>query len=222
MIGQTSFTLSTQDKTIASLKSLIADINLQIAMLSARISILSESAQKAIDNKNRMSALAALRSKKRSETIIMQRSETLAQLEDVYGRIEQAADQVAIIRVMEASTGVLQNLHAQVGGIDKVESVIEGLRDEIGKVDEIGAAFGAEAHGDSVVDDNAIDEELEKLERQANARDEENGALQTRERLASIAVIRETEETQERRSCPTELSSDERAPHPPTETGVTG
>ena len=195
---------------------------MQVATLSTRISTLSESAQKAIDNKNRTSALAALRSKRLSETTLMRRSETLAQLEEVYGKIEQAADQVAIIRVMEASTGVLRNLHAQVGGIDKVEEVIERLRDEMGNVDEIGGAIEAGAQEDSVIDESAVDEELARLENKANAREEEKGARQIQERLASIAAVRKSEEAQQeqRKGNPQELSFDDRAP--PTEEGISG
>lgn len=199
---------------------LIADLSTQVAMLTTRISTLSESAQKAINNKNRTSALAALRSKKLSETTLTGRSETLAQLEEVYGKIEQAADQVAIIRVMEASTGVLRNLHAQVGGIDRVEDIIEGLRDEMGKVDEIGGAIEAGPQGDSVIDESAVDEELESLERQYSIRDEEKGARQTQERLASITKNKETQ--QERKDDPQELSSDDRAPDPPIEEVIGG
>ena len=208
MAGETSSTLSSQDKTIASLKTLIADINKQIAMLSTRILTLSGTAQKAIDSKNRTSALAALRSKKMSESILKQRSKNLAQLEEVYGKIEQAADQVATIRIMEVSTGVLRNLHAQVGGIGKVEDIIEGLRDEIGKADEIGGAIEAGAPEGSVVDETAVDEELESLEKQANAREEEKGARQTQEWLANIAPVRQIKDIrQEPKNEPRELSS---------------
>ncbi|CAF9939735.1 MAG: Charged multivesicular body protein 7 [Alectoria fallacina] len=212
-VGETSSTLSIQDKTIASLKMLIADLSTQVAVLTTRISTLSESAQKAINNKNRTSALAALRSKKVSETALTGRSETLAQLEEVYGKIEQAADQVAILRVMEASTGVLRNLHAQVGGIDRVEDIIEGLRDEMGKVDEIGGAIEAGPQRDSVIDESAVAEELESLEKQTSIRDEEKGARQTQERLAIITKNKESQ--QERKDDPLELSSDDRAPDPP-------
>ena len=162
-----------------------------------RISSLSESAQKAINNKSRASALAALRSKKLGEATLSQRSETLTQLEGVYSKIEQAADQVAIVRAMEASTGVLRNLHAQVGGLDKVEDVIEGLRNEMAKVDGIGGVIEASAQLDSVVDESAVDEELESLERQAHARQEEEEAYQTQERLASISAVRETKGVQQ-------------------------
>ena len=219
--GETSSTLSIQDKTIATLKALIAGINMQIEILSTRISSLSETAQKAINNKSRTSALAALRSKKLSEATLTQRLETLTQLEGVYGKIEQAADQVAVVRAMEASTGVLQNLHAQVGGIEKVEDVIEGLRNEMGKVDDIGSVIEAGAQLDSVVDESAVDEELESLERQANARKEEEGAYQTQKKLASIAAVQETMRTQqEPQTKPPELSFDRRGPESQIEEGI--
>lgn len=216
--------MSLQDKTIASIKALIADINVQVVKLSARISSLSESAQQAIDNKNRTSALAALRLKKLNETVLTQRSETLAQLEGVYGKIEQAADQVAIIRVMEASTEVLRGLHAQVGGTDRVEDIIEGLRDEMGKADEIGGAIQAGAQIDTVIDESGVDEELESLEKQANAREEEEGARQMQERLASITMGPKTKETEqeELEDNPPELSFGEGALDHLVEEGISG
>lgn len=174
---------------------LIADISMQVEILSTRISTLSEKAERAINDKSRTSALAALRSKKLSEVTLTQRSESLLQLQRVYSMIEQAADQLAVVRAMEASTEVLRDLHSQVGGIDKVEDVIEGLRNEMGKVDEIGGAIEAGAQVDSVVDENAVDEELEILEKQAKSREEEEEACQMQERLASIAGISETKGT---------------------------
>lgn len=182
----TSSTLSTQDKTIASLKTLIADMNCQIALLASRISELSETARAAVENKNKISALAALRSKKLNETVLAQRTEALIQLEEIYSKIEQAADQVAILRVMEASAGVLRTLNAEAGGIEKVDDLVEILRDEMGKVDEVSNAIDAGSHENRVSDEDGIDEELESLERQAKAEQEEKEARLTAERLASI------------------------------------
>ena len=192
-----SASLSTQDKTIASLKSLIADLNIQIALLSNRITSSSEDVQNAINKKTRTSALAALRSKKLNEATLTRRSETLAQLEEVYDKIEQAADQVATVRIMDASTGVLRNLHAQIGGIDKVEDVIEGLRNEMDKVAEVGGAIEGGAQADNVIDEGAVDEELESLERQVKRREEEKEARQTQEKLAGIPIVQETKKAQQ-------------------------
>lgn len=184
--GDTSSTLSTQDKTIASLKILIADMNSQIALLARRISKLSETARAAVEIKNTISARAALRSQKINETLLAQRIEALLQLEEIYGKIEAAADQVAIVRVMEASAGVLRSLNAEAGGIEKVEDLVEILRDEMSKVDEVSSAIDAGSHENRVSDEDGIDEELESLERQAKAEQEEKEAQLTAERLASI------------------------------------
>ena len=140
-----------------------------------------------------MGALAALKSKKVAEMTLSQRYETLDQVEGVYGKIEQAADQVAVIRIMEASTGVLRSLHSQVGGVEKVEDVVENLRDEMGKVDEIGQVIEEAGRGNTVIDEDAVDEELEALERQERAEKEEQEAEETRRRLAELDAMRQHE-----------------------------
>lgn len=178
--------ISAEDKTIASLKTIITDLNVQITALDARINTLSEKAQNAVKAKNRITALAALKSKKAAETTLAQRYDTLSQLEGVYGKIEQASDQVAVIRVMEASTGVLQSLHAQVGGVERVEDVVESLRIQMSKVDEIGQVMEEAGRGEAVVDDDAVDEELKALEQQDRLEREEREAEQTRQRLAEL------------------------------------
>lgn len=178
--------ISAQDKTIASLKTIIAGLSVQITALDERINTLSQKVQNAVKAKNRITALAALKSKKAAETTLAQRYDTLSQLEGVYGKIEQASDQVAVIRVMEASTGVLRNLHAQVGGVERVEGVVEGLRIQMSKVDEIGQVMEEAGRGEAVVDDDAVDEELKALEQQDRLESEEKEAEQTRQRLAEL------------------------------------
>lgn len=118
-----------------------------------------------------------------------QRSETLAQLEEVYGKIGEAADQVTIVRTMEASAAVLRDLYADVGGVDRVQDVVGGLRNEISKVDEISNALEAGGQGEDIIDQSVIDEELEDLERQAKLEEEKAEALKTEKRLASIDEI---------------------------------
>lgn len=194
---ETSASLTDQDGTIASLKSLIADLEEQIALLSGRISTLSTTAQSAVKDKNRVSALAALRAKKLNETALAQRSETLAQLQEVYSRIEQAVDQVAIVRVMKDSTSVLRSLHAEVGSISKVEEVVADLRDEMEKVDQIGSVIEIGNQAQNNIDEGAVDEELESLEKQAKSEQEEKEAQHTIEKLNSIDKALRLEEYQD-------------------------
>lgn len=186
--------ISSQDRTIASLKSLIADLKQQISSITTSVNTLTKNAQKAVLVKNRVSALAALRSRKVAEANLAQRLDTLSQLEGVYDKIEQAVDQVTLVRVMEASAGVLRNLNAEVGGVTSVENVVESLRDEMDKVDDIGNAIEAAGQGDAAIDENAIDDELEALVRQSQLEKEEKEAFGTRQRLAGVEAAEDAKE----------------------------
>jgi charged multivesicular body protein 7 len=165
------------------MKTLIANLSKQVASLEQKINELNAAAKMALNNKNRVSALSALRSKKLAEHNLKQRSDTLAQLEEVYTKIEQAADQIEIVRVMEASTGVLRSLHAQVGGVEKVEDVVEELREEMSKVDEVGNII---SEAGPMIDETEIDDELEAMETQQLREKEEKEAEATRQRLAEL------------------------------------
>ena len=96
----------------------------------------------------------------------MQRHATLSQVEELYAKIEQAADQVTLVRVMEGSTGVLRDLQKQAGGIEKVEDVVEGLREEMTKVDEVGAVLNEAGTTAALADEEELDEELKAMEKQ--------------------------------------------------------
>lgn len=168
---------------------IISDLTKQVANLEGKIDQLNAAAKTALNNKNRVSALSALRSKKLAEHNLKRRSDTLAQLEEVYTKIEQAADQVEIVRVMEASTGVLRGLHAQVGGVEKVEDIVEELREEMSKVDEIGSIMN---EAGPVIDEGEIDDELEAIESQERQAKEEKEAEETRRRLAELDSIEHT------------------------------
>lgn len=175
--------ITQQDTTIASIKTLVSTISKQVSDLEKKIEGLNASAKAALANKNRVSALAAIKSKKMVEHNLQQRLNTLTQLEEVYSRIEQAAGQVEIVQVMEASTGVLRGLHAQIGGTKRVEDVVEELREEMSKVDEIGGIMNEAA---PVIDEGEIDDELEALEKSDQKTKEDEEAEETRKKLAEL------------------------------------
>ncbi|KAJ5690628.1 hypothetical protein N7462_005020 [Penicillium macrosclerotiorum] len=180
--------ITQQDATIASIKTLITTISKQVKNLEDKAAELTASAKTALTNKNRISALSAVKSKKMVEHNLQQRLNTLIQLEDVYAKIEQAAGQVEIVQVMEASTGVLRGMHAQIGGAERVEDVVEELREEMSKVDEIGTIMN---EAGPIIDDGEIDEELEALERSDMEARERNEAEETRKKLAELNSIKQ-------------------------------
>lgn len=175
--------ITQQDSTIASIKALMATMTKQVEGLENKISELNSAAKTALHNKNRISALSAVRSKKLAERNLQQRLDTLAQLEEVYSKIEQATSQIEYVQVMEASTGVLRGLNTQIGGAERVEDVVDELREEMSKVDEIGNIMN---EAGPQVDEAEIDEELGELENKERQAVEEEEAEKTRQKLAEL------------------------------------
>lgn len=188
--------ITEEDASIASLKELIESLQHQTTLLNTRIEELARTAKEAVAKKNRLAALSALKSKKIAETSLSTRYATLNQLEEVAAKIEQAADNVQLIKVMESSTGVLENLNAQVGGVDKVDTIMDRLREQMSATDEVGAIL-SESTG-AVVDEGEIDDELEAMENQEREKEEaELRKRQEAERKAKEAQeAKEAEEAQ--------------------------
>ncbi|KAI9800314.1 MAG: hypothetical protein M1833_003428 [Piccolia ochrophora] len=184
--------ITREDETIAALKTLIAEHEVQMSKLTQRVDDLADSARQAVNRKNRVAALAALRSKKLAESTLSQRSDTLAQLEAVFAQIRQASDQVQLVRIMEASTGVLKSLNREVGGVDRVDSVVDQLREEMSRVDEVGAVIGEAGAASEGVDEGEVDDELEEMEREQReerAREEEAEAATTSAEAAGEKAV---------------------------------
>lgn len=183
--------ITEEDASIASLKELIESLQHQTTLLNTRIEELAKTAKEAVAKKNRLAALSALKSKKIAETSLSTRYATLNQLEEVAAKIEQAADNVQLIKVMESSTGVLENLNAQVGGVDKVDTIMDRLREQMSATDEVGAIL-SESTG-AVVDEGEIDGELEAMENQEREKEE----AELRKRQEAERKVREAQEAKE-------------------------
>lgn len=178
----TTSSITSEDATIASLKTLIKDLEMQTTVLTKRIDELSTVAKEAVTKKNRVSALAALRSKKLAETTLTKRHATLAQLEEVFASIEQAADQVELVKVMKSSTRVLSGLNKEVGGVDRVDDMINQLQEQISHVDEVGNVIAEAGQGVGTVDETEVDNELEAMEREDRQKREEKERLEREEK----------------------------------------
>ncbi|KAK5133723.1 hypothetical protein LTR08_007477 [Meristemomyces frigidus] len=160
-----------EDITIASLRTLITTLEPQVHTLAARVSELDTKAREAVTSKQLLTAKTALRQKKLAETKLRQRTATLAQVEEVYAKIEQAADQVEIVRIMEASSQTLRALNAKTGGVERVQGVMEGLEEAMAQTEEVSQAIGEVGVGG--VDEGEVEEELEAMERAERVKVEE-------------------------------------------------
>lgn len=106
-------------------------------------------------------------------------------METIYQKIEQAADQIAVARVIESSTGVLRKLNTELGSTEEVDDLMEGLREQIRRVDEVSQAIEQGGQPDSI-DEQAIDEEFDALMQQAQVATDDKAAEETQKRLAGI------------------------------------
>ncbi|OAQ96554.1 hypothetical protein LLEC1_02357 [Akanthomyces lecanii] len=180
--------ITEDDKAIASLKDVTVKVKHQADLLSARIDELELDAKRALARKNKVSALAALRQKKVAEQTLLTRYATLNQLEETANKIEQAADNVAVVQAMEASSGVLASLNAQVGSADKVDAVMDELRDRVADTDELTAIL-AESTDSQAVDEGEIDDELAAMEREAAEKDEDKEAEKAKDKMDRISEV---------------------------------
>lgn len=188
--------ITQHDIDIANLRTLISALDAQVNALTARITSLDMTARAAVAAKRTHTAKSALRSKKLAETTLHTRSETLSQLEATYTSIETAADQVAIVRAMEASGSVLKALHAEVGGVEGVEAVIDRLRDEMENVDEVGRVINQTNTG-AQIDEMEVDDEFEALEKAEQEKKEREEAERTADRLRELKKVEETVQPRE-------------------------
>ncbi|KAK7749131.1 hypothetical protein SLS62_008418 [Diatrype stigma] len=190
-------TITEEDSAIASLKELAEDLTRQTEALTRRVDDLQVAAQDAVRRKNRVAGLAALKSRKIAEAALAQRHATLRQLDEVAARLQQAADNVQMVRTMQASTAALRGLNAAVGGAGRVDEVLDALREQMAEVDEVGgliADVGQGTAAGAAVDEVELDDELEamlaeergKEEAARRAETEASGAEEARRALAEL------------------------------------
>lgn len=187
--------ITEQDTGIASLRTLITTMNSQVDALTNRVTQLNADVREAVARKNTIQAKKALRSKKLAESTLVERTATLSNLEEVFMQIEQAADQVSIVRVMESSSAVLKSLHSEVGGVEGVEGVVERLKEEMEKVDEVGAIINEAGAGK--VDENEVEDELAELERVEREKVEQRERAEREKQEERERVEREKKEEAE-------------------------
>ncbi|PHH60833.1 hypothetical protein CDD81_1130 [Ophiocordyceps australis] len=214
-------TLTEEDAAIASIKELTAHLRHQVSLLNTRIGQLAQEARDAISYKNRVSALAALKSKKLAESSLAQRYASLSQVEEVASKIEQASDQVQLVKIMESSAGVLEHLNSKIGGVDRVEGIMDQLRDQVSDTDEV-AAILAESTT-ATIDEGEINDELEELLEQ-----EDGKRLEQKQRTEQLEAEAEAAKARAQlngiRSVPEDIQLEHQreAATPTTETGIAG
>ncbi|KAF2664862.1 hypothetical protein BT63DRAFT_428823 [Microthyrium microscopicum] len=205
--------ISQTDTTIATLRTVLDSISSPINILETSIAHLSNQARTAVAAHNTPAARAALKRKKAVETALERRREQVFTLQSTLDSIDAAADNVALVRAMDASAGVLKDLNAQVGGVEGVEKVKDRLDEQMVDVEEISNVLNE----GGAVDEGEVDEEFEALvkeqEKTENAAKEAENAAKEAERrqkeeaetARKLAELKTWEEKQKESAPPTKI-----------------
>ena len=106
-------------------------------------------------------ALLALRRKKFQETLLAKTDSQLETLEQLTSNVEFALVQKDVIYGLQQGTRVLQQIHAEMGGIENVEKLVGESEDARAYQKEISEMLGARM---SNQDEDEVEDELEAME----------------------------------------------------------
>lgn len=202
--------ITQEDVSIAALTALIASINTQISVLNTKIEQLQIEAKAAVEHKNKTRAIAALRSKRLAEQTLKLRSDTLYKLEEVYTAIQQAADQVALVQVMQTSAQTLKSLNKQVGSAERVDSIMDDLREQMDETADVQKILQEPLAGDtSIVDEDELDAEFEAMRQEEAAHDiDPQKQAEERKEMEKDAALAEQRIEAQKRQLETERKED--------------
>jgi len=85
----------------------------------------TEIARECLRNGNKQKALLALRRKKYQESLLSKTDQQLAQLQALTSDVEFALVQKDVLFGLQQGTAVLKEIHKEMGGLDKVEMILE-------------------------------------------------------------------------------------------------
>lgn len=110
-------------------------------------------------------ALLALRRKKYQESLLTKTDQQLAQLEILVGDVEFALVQKSVVEGLKQGTEVLKQIHKEMGGVEKVEQLLEDSREAQAYQQEISEMLAGRM---SNAEEDDVEDELAALEREVN------------------------------------------------------
>ncbi|KAK0626067.1 Snf7 family protein [Immersiella caudata] len=160
-MGNNSSRVTAQDKAILDLK-IQRD---KLHQYQRRITVLTDRetaiAKQMLAQNDKKRALLALRRKKYQESLLAKTDAQLEQLEKLTSSVEFALIQKDVMFGLQQGTKVLQEIHAEMGGIEHVEKLMGETADAIAYQKEVSEMLGGVM---SAQDEDEVEEELAALE----------------------------------------------------------
>ncbi|OLL22338.1 hypothetical protein NEOLI_002517, partial [Neolecta irregularis DAH-3] len=148
-------TISPLDSSVAQLKNTQLLLHAQIDSLVEQLDRHAAKARLAVAKQQKTLALACLRSRRSVDAALLKRTDALDHIDTVLLKIEQALANVELVKAVETGTLVLENIMAQIGGIERVQDVMDQAKMGIDDVDEMGRVI---SQVDEVTDEELLDE----------------------------------------------------------------
>jgi charged multivesicular body protein 7 len=153
--------ITISDTAIAQLKTVQSSLSEQIDLLTTQSETYTQKARDATKRNNRIVALSALKSRKLTESALQKRVDALARIEEVLGGVEQAASDVEIIKCLEGGASALERLNKEIGGIDRVEKVMDRVREGVEQSEDFGRVIAEMGQGR--IDDVEVQDEFDEM-----------------------------------------------------------
>lgn len=157
-----------EDESIAEIKSTLKSLNSKTEELQQKLDNVSLRLKESLRNKNNKElSLNLLRSKKLAEKSLSTQLSLTNQLESVMYKIDESSSNVQLLKALENGTVILKSLNSQIGGVERVEKIMDDLEEETYQNDKIAAEFN---RLDTQVDDSEIEAEFEEMLSQEKGR----------------------------------------------------
>lgn len=150
--------VSETDLAIAQLKSTLTQLSSQNTQLSSRIDALTLQIQQSVAKQQKKMALSAMKSRKLVDQQLDQRTSSFHNLEQILLKIDESANTVGVLKAMEGGSKALAEIMRQVGGIERVDRVLDEVQEQMAVNDEIGQVIGASGGGVGIADVDVTDE----------------------------------------------------------------
>lgn len=153
------------DKRVAHLNETVQNLNIKILRLSDKIQKSLDQAKAALAKGNKQLAKYYLKAKSVTEKTQSDCMAKLENLEFVLTKIDGASEDIRVVQAIEDGSVILKSIQKAIGGVDRVESLVEEFKDQALTADEISQQI-AETSGVTDIDTDDVEEELRAMEQQ--------------------------------------------------------
>lgn len=197
--------VSETDIAIAHLKSTLSQLSSQISQLSTRLDSLNAQIRMSISKQQKSMALGAMKTRNLVDKQLIQRTDNLHTLEQILLKIDDAANNIGILKAMQGGSKALAEIMKQVGGIERVDQVLDQVQEQMAVNDEIGVAIaGASAAVVGEGEDNDENVEAEWKAMIERAAENEKFTVQVSQSCLPMQNMGRSELTKEQREERTE------------------